>query len=81
MKRRMFLGGMAAAAGHLQLNTCRPLLALNLLHAIRLLADGAERLALLDVDLAGSNQVVVDIHSRFLFEAEVFRRRERGTGL
>ena len=37
--------------------------------------DGAERLALLDVDLAGSNQVVVDIHSRFLFESEVFARR------
>jgi pepF/M3 family oligoendopeptidase len=38
-------------------------------------ADGAERLAILDVDLAGSNQVVVDIHSRFLFEREVFARR------
>ncbi len=41
--------------------------------------EGPERLALLDVDLAGSNQVVVDIHSRFLFETEVFARRERGT--
>lgn len=41
--------------------------------------DGPERLALLDVDLAGSNQVVVDIHSRFLFETEVFERRRRGT--
>ena len=41
--------------------------------------DGQERLALLDVDLAGSNQVVVDIHSRFLFETEVFARRQRGT--
>jgi pepF/M3 family oligoendopeptidase len=40
--------------------------------------DGPERLALLDVDLAGSNQVVVDIRSRFLFESEVFARRERG---
>jgi oligoendopeptidase F len=37
--------------------------------------EGAERLAILDVDLAGSNQVVVDIHSRFLFEREVFARR------
>jgi oligoendopeptidase F len=37
--------------------------------------DGVERLAMLDVDLAGSNQVVVDIHSRFLFEREVFTRR------
>jgi oligoendopeptidase F len=40
---------------------------------------GAERLALLDVDLVGSNQVVVDIHSRFLFETEVFARRQRRT--
>jgi pepF/M3 family oligoendopeptidase len=37
--------------------------------------DGNERLAVLDVDLAGANQVVVDIHSRFLFEREVFARR------
>jgi oligoendopeptidase F len=44
--------------------------------------DGAERLAMLDVDLAGSNQVVVDIHSRFLFEREVFvRRAERTLGV
>ena len=40
--------------------------------------EGGDRLALLDVDLAGSNQVVVDIHSRFLFETEVFRRRANG---
>jgi oligoendopeptidase F len=41
--------------------------------------EGPERLALLDVDLAGSNQVVVDIHSRFLFETAVFERRAEGT--
>jgi pepF/M3 family oligoendopeptidase len=41
--------------------------------------QGPERLALLDVDLQGSNQVVVDIHSRFLFETEVFARRQRRT--
>lgn len=40
---------------------------------------GAERLALLDVDLVGSNQVVVDIHSRFLFETELFARRQQRT--
>jgi pepF/M3 family oligoendopeptidase len=40
---------------------------------------GADRLALLDVDLIGSCQVVVDIHSRFLFETEVFARRQRRT--
>ncbi len=41
--------------------------------------EGAERLALLDTDLQGSNQVVVDIHSRFLFETELFARRQRRT--
>ena len=41
--------------------------------------EGAERLALLDVDLIGSTQVVVDIHSRFLFESELFARRQRRT--
>jgi oligoendopeptidase F len=40
---------------------------------------GAERLSLLDIDLQGANQVVVDIHSRFLFETEVFARRQRRT--
>jgi oligoendopeptidase F len=40
---------------------------------------GDERLALLNVDLIGANQVVVDIHSRFLFETEVFARRQRRT--
>ncbi len=41
--------------------------------------DGAERLAQLDVDLVGTNQVIVDIHSRFLFESELFDRRSRRT--
>ncbi len=41
--------------------------------------DGDERLAMLDVDLAGSNQVVVDIHSRYMFEREVFARRAERT--
>jgi pepF/M3 family oligoendopeptidase len=41
--------------------------------------SGAERLALLDVDLQGTNQVIVDIHSRYLFETEVFERRARRT--
>ena len=40
---------------------------------------GRDRLALLDVDLVGSSQVVVDIHSRLLFETEVFARRQRRT--
>jgi oligoendopeptidase F len=42
-------------------------------------ATGGERLALLDTDLQGATQVVVDIHSRLLFEAEVFRRRRERT--
>lgn len=41
--------------------------------------QGDERLALLDVDLIGATQVVVDIHSRFLFETEVFARRQKRT--
>ncbi len=41
--------------------------------------QGADRLALLDTDLQGSNQVVVDIRSRFIFETEVFARRQRRT--
>ena len=42
-------------------------------------STGAERLAQLDVDLCGTNQVIVDIHARFLFESELFARRERRT--
>ena len=41
--------------------------------------QGRDRLALLDVDLQGSTQVVVDIRSRFIFETEVFARRQRRT--
>jgi oligoendopeptidase F len=41
--------------------------------------NDAERLALLDIDLQGSNQVVVDIRSRFTFETELFARRQRRT--
>lgn len=40
--------------------------------------DGPDRLALLDVALAGSNQVVVDIHARFLFEQQLFERCRDG---
>lgn len=39
---------------------------------------GAQRLALLEQDLQQVTQLVIDIHSRFLFESGVFiRRRER----
>ncbi len=40
--------------------------------------DPAARLAILDADLVGSAQVVVDIHSRFLFETALSAERERG---
>ncbi|MBI4926823.1 MAG: oligoendopeptidase F, partial [Anaerolineae bacterium] len=36
-----------------------------------------ERLAILETSLTGDTQVIVDIYSRFLFEKEVFERREK----
>jgi oligoendopeptidase F len=42
-------------------------------------ADRGERLALLEADLQGACQVVVDIRSRFLFESRLFARRESST--
>src|SRR4051812_24059429 len=42
-------------------------------------AGDAERLVILDTDLQGACQVVVDIHSRFLFESGVFERRAHRT--
>jgi pepF/M3 family oligoendopeptidase len=41
--------------------------------------DPAGQLVLLNTDLQGATQVVVDIHSRFLFESELCRRREKRT--
>ncbi|MEM9520538.1 MAG: M3 family oligoendopeptidase [Actinomycetota bacterium] len=41
--------------------------------------EGGQRLALLDIDLSGAGQVVVDIHSRFLFESALFDRRRSST--
>jgi pepF/M3 family oligoendopeptidase len=41
--------------------------------------EGRDRLALLDVNLSGAVQTVVDIRSRFIFETEVFARRQRST--
>ena len=42
-------------------------------------ATEEQRLAILDTDLQGACQVVVDIHSRFLFERAVFERRAART--
>ncbi len=39
-------------------------------------ASKAEKLAILETQLIGESQVIVDIYSRFLFEKEVFERRE-----
>jgi pepF/M3 family oligoendopeptidase len=41
--------------------------------------SGADRLEMLDLDLCGHTQTVVDIHTRVLFETEVFARRARRT--
>jgi pepF/M3 family oligoendopeptidase len=48
-------------------------------HAARRATDPGERLSLLDTHLVGVTQTVVDIHSRFLFEAELCARRRRTT--
>jgi len=42
-------------------------------------AAGTDRLALLDADLCGATQTVVDIHTRVLFETAVFERRRTRT--
>jgi oligoendopeptidase F len=42
-------------------------------------ASGGERLALLEADLQGACQIVVDIRSRFLFESRVYARRRAST--
>ncbi len=39
-------------------------------------ATNLEKLYILDTELQGQTQVVVDIHSRFLFETRVFKARE-----
>ena len=39
--------------------------------------DPQEELAVLEAQIQGASQVVVDIYSRFLFEKEVFERREQ----
>ncbi len=40
-------------------------------------ASEAERLSTLEQDLLGTTQLVVDIHSRFIFESTVFDRRQK----
>ena len=45
--------------------------------ALKQAADPQEQLAILEVSLIGHAQVIVDIYSRYLFEKEVFERREK----
>ncbi len=45
--------------------------------SLKLAKSKAEELAILEQKLQGASQVVVDIYSRFLFEKEVFERREK----
>lgn len=40
-------------------------------------ADAKEKLSILETQLINESQVIVDIYSRFLFEQEVFERREK----
>ncbi len=42
-------------------------------------ANGEETFSILETDISDSAQVIVDIMSRFLFESELFRRRESGS--
>lgn len=46
--------------------------------ALQLVSDPSEELAILDAMLINDSQIVVDIYSRFLFEKEVFERRQEG---
>jgi pepF/M3 family oligoendopeptidase len=42
-------------------------------------ASEEEAVAILENDLSGAGQVIVDIYSRYLFETELFKRRENGS--
>lgn len=41
-------------------------------------APPEQQLSILENQLSGATQVIVDIYSRFIFESEVIRRREKG---
>lgn len=45
--------------------------------ALKLVKNPQEELAILETQLVGDSQVIVDIYSRYLFEKEVFERREK----
>jgi len=45
--------------------------------ALKMTDDPEEELYLLDTMLVGDSQIVVDIYSRYIFETEVFKRRDK----
>jgi len=45
--------------------------------ALEMVKSPSEELAILEAQLTGEAQVIVDIYSRYLFEKEVFERREK----
>jgi pepF/M3 family oligoendopeptidase len=45
--------------------------------ALKTATSRDEKLSILETDLIGKTQVIVDISSRYLFETEVFKRREQ----
>ena len=47
--------------------------------ALRASSSASTELALLNTELSGAQQVVVDIHSRFLFEQRLYAARKRST--
>jgi pepF/M3 family oligoendopeptidase len=47
-----------------------------IIHSALKTASKEEALSILENDLMGATQVIVDIYSRFLFESELFKRRE-----
>ncbi len=56
---------------------CETIVQQNALAAVQGQGQKAERLYVLETQLMGQAQVVVDIHSRFLFESAVFEAREK----
>ena len=56
---------------------CETIVQHSALAAVQGPAQRAERLYVLETQLMGQAQVVVDIHSRFLFESAVFTAREK----
>ena len=48
-------------------------------HAALERADRNQSISILEADISSAGQIIVDIYSRFLFESEVVREREKGS--